>query len=116
MVRVRMAVALLPQGLVGGPSLVPLVPRIEALSHSEVHIGAAFDAAARDTVVEPLVAKYGIPLNVRRTLSDSGLLGVLVGMACLERAGAISAVGGVEAGRLRTRPDRRALRLVVRAP
>ena len=83
--------ALLPQGLVDGDMLVP---RVSAIAHPEVHIGATFDAAARKDVIEPLVAKYGIASNVRRTLSDTGLLGVLVGMACLEREGLICAEGG----------------------
>ena len=90
MVCVRKAVALLPQGLVDGSGLVP---GIGAVPHPDVRIGAAFDAAARAAVVEPLAAKYGLAPHVRRTLSDTGLLGVLVGMACLERAGAIDAKG-----------------------
>lgn len=91
MTHVRAAIALLPQGLVDG---VSLAPRVGALPHSDVHVGAAFDAAARAAVVEPLVARYAIAPHVRRTLSEAGLIGVLVGMACLERAGVINAEGG----------------------
>ena len=91
MVQVGAALALLPQGIVDGSDLTP---RVREVDHPDVRVGAAFDEHARREVLEPLVERYHIAQNVLCTLSDSGRLGLLAGMACLERAGLITASNG----------------------